>query len=74
MYDNISDAKNAQTDNLNYSFTKIWNAVLALRTITGITYIHEFIVALKAANAGDTAAINNILTMESIAATEGAEA
>ena len=74
LYDNISDAKNAQTDNLNYSFTKIWNAVLALRTITGITYIHEFIVALKAANAGDTAAINNILTMESIAATEGAEA
>ncbi|MBK9502624.1 MAG: hypothetical protein IPO06_25230 [Leptospiraceae bacterium] len=74
LYDSVSDAKNSQTDNLNYSFTKIWNAVIALKTINSITYIHEFIIALKAANTGDTTAINNILTMESIAATEGAEA
>lgn len=74
LYDSVSDSKNSQTDNLNYSFTKIWNAVIALKSITSITYIHEFIVALKAANTGDTTAINNILTMESIAANEGAEA
>jgi hypothetical protein len=73
LYDSVSDSKNAQNDTLNYSFAKIWAAVIALRNITNITYIHDFILALKTANPGDTAAINNILTMESIAASEGAE-
>jgi hypothetical protein len=73
LYDSVSDTKNSQTDNLNYSFTKIWNAVVALKSITSITYIHEFIVALKSANTSDSTAINNVLTMESIASSEGGE-
>ncbi|HNC01228.1 MAG TPA: hypothetical protein PLS71_23495 [Leptospiraceae bacterium] len=73
LYDSASDSKNSQTDNLNYSFTKIWNAVVALKSINGITYLHEFILALKNANASDTTSINSILTMETIAATEAGE-
>ena len=73
LYDNVSDTKNGQTDNLNYSFAKIWAGVVALKSINGITYIHEFISALKAANTGDTTSINNILTMESIASSEATE-
>jgi hypothetical protein len=73
LYDSVSDTKNSQSDSLSYPFSKIWAAVIALKSINSITYIHEFISALKTANASDTTAINNILTMESIAASEGAE-
>lgn len=74
IYDNVADSRNGQTDNLNYTFAKIWNAELAIKNINGITYLHEFIAALKTQNAGDTAAIDAILTMESVAANAGAEA
>ncbi len=73
LYDSVSDTKNSKTDSLNYSFTKIWNAVIALKNISSVTYIHEFISALKSANSSDATAINNIAGMEQMANDESSE-
>lgn len=73
LYDSVSDTRNSKTDNLSYSFADIWNAVIALKTTDNITYLHEFIKALKAAKPSDVTEINNILGMESVAADEATE-
>lgn len=73
LYDSVSDSRNSKTDNLSYSFADIWNAVTALKNTDNITYLHEFIKALKTAKPSDTSQINDILGMESVSASESVE-
>ncbi|MCR9145484.1 MAG: DUF1554 domain-containing protein [bacterium] len=72
VYD-LFDANNEGLDSLSLSFTDLYAAIVALKNTDSITWIHEFIGALKTARPGDSAAIDAILTTESLATTEAGE-
>ncbi len=63
----LFDTNNETGDNLSLGFAPVWNAVLALKDIDGITSLHEFIKALKNARPGDVTDIDSILALENVA-------
>ena len=63
VYDNTADAN----DTLALGFQPIWNVLAgAQRTTPSFTTIFSFVAALKAANAGNAAAINTLVAAQNI--------
>ena len=69
----LFDSTNEGADALSLGFTPLWQSMLDLKNITGFTYLHEFVSALRIRATGNDASITAILGMESVATNEAGE-